>query len=112
MDENFRAEKRRNRKSPLTPSQRARKPKRNPKRTPGACYDTQSYGRAVRDACKKAGVARWGPNRLRHNAATRLRKEFGLDVARAVLGHADAATTTIYAERDAALALEAMERAG
>ncbi len=102
-DEEVRLEKRRNRKTPLTPSQRSRKRKAKPKRTPGEFYDRRAYAQAVRRACKKAGVAVWGPNRLRHNAATRLRKEFGLDVARAVLGHADAATTTIYAERDAAL---------
>ena len=60
----------------------------------------------------KAGVPIWGPNRLRHNAATSVRKEFDLDTARAVLGHGDVETTTIYAERDQALAMTAMERIG
>jgi integrase len=55
---------------------------------------------------------RWHPHQLRHNAATRLRKEFGLDTARAVLGHASAAVTEVYAEMDGAKAAEAMERVG
>jgi hypothetical protein len=41
-----------------------------------------------------------------------IRKEFGLDVARAVLGHEVVDTTTIYAERDGTLAASAMERIG
>jgi integrase len=36
----------------------------------------------------------------------------GLDAARALLGHSDADTTTIYAERDQELAKQAMERLG
>ncbi|MDB5351654.1 MAG: site-specific recombinase XerD [Planctomycetota bacterium] len=35
-----------------------------------------------------------------HNAATSLRKEFGLDVARVILGHTSTPTTEIYAELD------------
>ena len=54
----------------------------------------------------------WGPNRLRHNAATSLRAEFGLEVARAVLGHEKADTTQIYAERDLAKAREVMAAIG
>jgi integrase len=33
------------------------------------------------------GEHSWHPHQLRHNAATRLRKQHGLDAARAVLGH-------------------------
>jgi site-specific recombinase XerD len=55
---------------------------------------------------------RWHPNQLRHNAATRLRREFGLDVARAVLGHSSPAVTAIYAEVDQAKAADAMGRIG
>jgi integrase len=108
----LRAEQRRNRKTPMTPSQRARRPKKTPRRALGDHYSTRSYHHAIRYGCLKAGAPIWGPNRLRHNAGTRLRKEFGLDVARAVLGHSDADTTTIYAERDASLAAVAMERVG
>lgn len=43
---------------------------------------------------------RWHPNQLHHSAATRLRREFGLDVARAVLGHSSPVVTEAYAELD------------
>jgi integrase len=84
----------------------------DPSRTPGSHYNTRAYAHAIHRGCRKANVPVWGPNRLRHNAATMLRKEFGLDVARAVLGHEDVDTTAIYAERDGNLAATAMERIG
>lgn len=111
MDEKS-AERRRNRKSPVTPSQRSRKRKAKPERAPGGVYDTRSYYHAIRHGCRRADVPSWHPNQLRHNAATRLRKEFGLDVARAVLGHSSPAVTEVYAELDGAKASEAMERVG
>jgi integrase len=54
----------------------------------------------------------WHPHQLRHTAATRLRREFGLDTARAVLGHTSPAVTEIYAELDEAKAKEAMPSSG
>jgi integrase len=42
----------------------------------------------------------WHPHQLRHTAATRIRKEHGLEAARVVLGHAGAAVTELYAEID------------
>jgi integrase len=54
----------------------------------------------------------WHPNRLRHSAATRLRREFGLDVAKAVLGHSSVMPTQVYAEQDQAAAADAMRRIG
>jgi integrase len=110
--EEYRTELRRNRKTPMTPSQKARTRKRKPRKEPGERYDTDSYGRAIKYGCKRACVPKWHPNQLRHNAATRLRKEFGLDVARAVLGHSSPAVTEVYAELDGAKAAEAMERVG
>jgi integrase len=50
----YRAELRRDRKTPLTPSQAARRPKRNPKRMPGDRYRVSSYDHAVMDACDAA----------------------------------------------------------
>jgi len=38
--------------------------------------------------------------RVRHNAATELRKEFGLEAAQILLGHSKADVTQVYAERD------------
>ena len=55
---------------------------------------------------------RWHPNQLRHNAGTYLRKEFGIEGARVVLGHRSAGVTEIYAELDRAKAKEIMERVG
>ena len=66
----------------------------------------------VRKACDRAGVERWAPNRLRHAAATRIRRETSLEVARIVLGHSDVATTQIYAERDYAAAAAAVAMVG
>jgi len=44
---------------------------------------------------------RFGPARLRHNAATAIRAEHGLEAAQLVLGHSSAVVTdAVYAERD------------
>ncbi len=52
------------------------------------------------------------PHQLRHNAATALRKEYGIEAARVVLGHRSALVTEIYAEMDRTKAAEVMERVG
>ena len=85
---------------------------RNPKRAPGNRYDTDSYRRAIHRACKRAEVEKWSPNRLRHSAATEIRKKFGLEATQTVLGHAQADVTQIYAERDAELARDVMRKIG
>lgn len=92
-----RAEQRRNRRNPLQPSQHDRR-KRKPKKAPGERYTSCSFRQAIVNACRRAAVPEWHPNQLRHNAATRLRTEFGLDVARAVLGHSSPVVTEHYAE--------------
>ena len=94
------AERRRNRKTPTTPSSRARKPKKNPKRAPRPCYTRCAYATAIRRACKAAGIPAWAPNRLRHSAATKFRKHGGIEAARQILGHASASVTEVYAEAD------------
>jgi integrase len=94
------AERRSCRKTPMTPSQARRKPKRHPRRAPGGQYDKNAYRQAIARACKKAGVPHFHPNRLRHTAATRIRQEYGIEAARQLLGHRSAATTEIYAEAD------------
>jgi integrase len=55
---------------------------------------------------------RWHPHRLRHTKATEIRREAGLDAARAVLGHRSPVITAVYAELDTARAVEVMERLG
>jgi integrase len=54
----------------------------------------------------------WHPHQLRHTAATKLRREFGLDVARVVLGHRSPQMTELYAELDIGRAAEVMARMG
>jgi integrase len=95
---------------------------------PSTRYDERSYAHAVRSAIIRANrtirreaaragtepelLAHWTPNQLRHAAATEIRKRFGLESSRVVLGHSKANTTEIYAERDQALAVRAMEMIG
>ncbi len=55
---------------------------------------------------------RWSPNQLRHTAATRIRKDFGLEAAQVILGHAAADVTQIYAERNADKAREVIRQMG
>lgn len=111
MEERSR-ERRSARETPLTPSQRARKRKAAPRRAPGERYETHSYQYAVPRACMRAGVPAWSPDRLWHNAATRLRRDYGLDVARVVLGHSSPVVTEIYAEVDHEKARIVMEKSG
>jgi integrase len=54
----------------------------------------------------------WNPHALRHATATQIRGRYGVEAARTVLGHSDADTTTIYAERDLELARRVMREIG
>jgi integrase len=123
----------------LWPSHAARndrKRARRRRRPPGEHYTVASYRRAVERACKKADQAErekarkadteatvedlatrvfvpvWTPHQLRHAAGTHLRDEFGIEVARAVLGHSSAFTTEIYAQFDREKAAAAVEKVG
>ncbi len=116
------------RKSKVQPSQwNRRKPK--PKRPPKAFYDRSSYARAVKRGIERANkqilkkaeekgiekpvlLPNWHPNQLRHTAATNIRKQFGLEAAQIILGHAKADVTQIYAERDAEKAIEVIRKIG
>lgn len=83
-------------------------------------YDTNSYRRAISravdrvNAQRPAGerIPRWSPNQLRHARATELRKTFGIEAARLILGHSEVETTQIYAEADHEKALDIMRRIG
>lgn len=78
----------------------------------GSMYTTKSYRQAIRRGCERAGVPNWSPNQLRHNAATFLREQFGIEVARVILGHTSAAVTEIYAEVDRTKAADIMGQVG
>lgn len=106
-----RASQRRQRKTMVQPSQVSRR-KAHPRRRPGDHYCREAYRGAVQRACVKAGVPPWTPAQLRHNAATRFRKEYGLKVAQIMLGHQSAEVTQIYAERDRDRAMAVVARIG
>ena len=53
----------------------------------GDAWDVHAYRRAIARACDRAKIHSWGPNRLRHTFGTEVRRRFGLEACRAVLGH-------------------------
>jgi integrase len=100
---------------------------RSPKRTPGECYDVPSYRRAIARACELADawakggrvvgndervIPTWHPHQLRHNAATFLRKHYGLEAAQVILGHRSLSVTQVYAEKNVAAAMKVMAEVG
>lgn len=128
-----------NRKTPISYGNRpGTNRKAKPRRQPGERYTTESYRRAIHRGCDRAfphpdlgaiavakltvvqaeelarwqSAHRWSPNQLRHAAATEIRREFGLEAAQIVLGHAQADVTQVYAERDMAKGLEVAMRIG
>jgi integrase len=134
-----RAENEAHRKTPVSCGNvRGSNRKHKPQQKPGERYTTDSYRRAIHRACDKAfphpklGYAmkssftegqeaelrrwqpqhRWSPNRLRHTAATEIRREFGLEAAQVILGHSQANVTQVYAERDLAKGLEVARQIG
>lgn len=86
--------------------------KQDPRRRPRERFTTGTYGRAIRRACEQAGVDPWGVHRLRHNAATELRREFGIEAARLILGHRSPSITETYAELSHDKAIDVIARVG
>jgi len=78
----------------------------------GNPYDVAAYRKAITRGCVAAKVPHWHPHQLRHTAATELRKKYGVEVARAVLGHAHVAATEIYAEVDQQVAAKVAAERG
>ena len=60
----------------------------------GDCWTSGAYGKTIAAACRRAGIEPWGANRLRHTFGTEVRRAFGLDAAKAVLGHTDGGCIT------------------
>lgn len=54
----------------------------------------------------------WHPHQLRHAAATEVRRQYGLEAARAWLGHAEIQATQLYAEQDSALCVNIAKEIG
>lgn len=127
----YRQQRHESRKTPIRYGNKPgsnRKPR--PQRTPGKKYDVGSYRRAIQSACDIAFPApedvvadkdalaawrnkhRWAPHQLRHTMATKVRKEFDLEAAKAVLGHSATNVTGIYAEVDRQRAVEVARKIG
>jgi integrase len=122
-----RGEQRACRKTKVQPSQQNRR-KQRPKKVPGDHYTRNSYCQAITRAIRNANrqrtkdarktatepilLPRWHANQLRHTRATEIRRNYGLEAAQVILGHAKADVTQVYAERDNALAVEVMKKIG
>lgn len=115
------------RKTPILRGNRAGTNVKDAARQAGKHYTPTGLGHTIAKAIKRAfrpdGMSdkefktwkppqHWHPHQLRHNAATYLRKEFGLDTARIILGHRSAVITEVYAEMDQQKAMEAVVRVG
>jgi integrase len=122
------------RTSPLTPSARTRRrraDRRMRARPPQECYTAASLRRAIARGVEKANEAlrrkaaaegrevkesevipTWHPHQLRHNFGTEIRKRYGLEVARVMLGHHSLGVAEVYAERDLAVAARVAAEVG
>ena len=89
-----------------------RRARRQTDRRLGDRYTTDSYRRAIARACEAAGIDQWSPHRLRHSFGTAVRRQFGLEAAQLLLGHARADITQLYAEVNHAKALEVAAKVG
>jgi site-specific recombinase XerD len=120
-----RARRKAQRKTKPTPSEKRQQRKAKPKRQPSERYNRRSYRVAVVRGCHKArgklavklyqaggitlrqarqqaaqALPLWSPLQLRHTAATVIRAKYGVEAAKAILGHSRVETSQIYAERD------------
>ncbi len=121
------AGKREQRKTRVQPSQRDRS-KPHPRRTPADRYSRDSYRRAIQRACDVADwetkrarelpadsdriIPRWHPHQLRHNYGTMIRRQFGIESARIMLGHRSVPMAELYSEVDRGKAREIVEKIG
>jgi len=113
------AERRRNRKTKMSPSQQERNRRRakKPAVNIGEFYDHSSYRKAIAHGIRKGNktlsvdqqIPHWTPYQIRHAAGTEAEKTQGLDKAQALLGHRTANTTKRYAHGQLAIA-ESMAR--
>jgi integrase len=113
------------RKTRVQPTQYNRA-KPGPRRPPGQRYTTCSYRHAIAAALRRYNVAlweagpqppelvarHWHPHQLRHLFGSRLTREFGPEIARVLLGHADLKATRIYVDDDLDNAAGAISRVG
>jgi integrase len=109
------AQRRANRVTKLWPSHvrhQARKRVLRPLRAPRDRYDVASYRQAIARTCHEADIPAWNPHGLRHTAASELRRQFGEETTRHVVGHSRFDTTRLHGEADQVRAAEAMGKIG
>lgn len=94
-----------------TPVYAERKDAPHVPRVLGERWTTDAYTKTIATACRRAGIEPWGANRLRHAFGTEVRRAFGLDAAKAVLGHTDGGCITDVYTFDA-VTDEMVRRAG
>jgi integrase len=95
----------------------------SPARKPGKRFTTQSYGKCVAAAIRRANTGRarsdppermipeWAPNQLRHRAATEVAESFDRATASAVLGNG-LAVIDVYVEQELKKAAAAAAKIG
>lgn len=105
------AELRAMRKTKVQPSQ-VNRSKPNPKRKPGPVYSPRSVNHAIRAACERAGVSRWHTHQLRHTASLLIEREYGIEAARAALGHRQVNMTAHYSGIDVERAKQVAAQVG
>ena len=89
-------------------------------RTPKQIKAAKESGRMTPEAILSRRSARtkwrdehsWHPHQLRHNAATFLRKQFGVEAAQVILGHATLTVTQLYAEKNIQQAMRIVSEVG
>jgi len=133
------AARREARRTPSTPSARARRRRaegrrRRRRRPPGERYTSDSYRRAITRGIRQANariaadlsrqgitdaeqvapalVPHWHPHQLRHTFGTVVRREYGLEVARVMLGHRSVGVAEVYCERDLAVSARVAAEVG
>lgn len=131
------AARREARSTPLYPSaqkRRLRADRRRRRRPPAERYTSASYRRAIARGVERANagitadlaargvvdpekldaakIPAWHPHQLRHTFATEIRRRYGVEAARVLLGHHSVGVTEIYAERDLAVAARVAAEVG
>jgi integrase len=91
------ATRRQGRKSPMTPSHRARREKARRKKQSVEHYTVAALRRAIKRVCERHGIPHWHPHQVRHKVCTDTRDEYGPEYAQARLAHKSIKVTEIYA---------------
>jgi integrase len=106
------SDKRKNEAKPKYPSWVKKGPRLGPPVKVKEYYTPGAYRLAVVRGCRRAKVAAWAPNQLRHAALTEIREKHGLEAAQVRGGHKHTSTTERYARPTSQPAIESAEDLG